>query len=176
VLRSIVFVAAAVALLAPGVARAATPVVYGYPYAGECPAGGIADAVDRWKMDECNCTSYVAWALTANGQRVDWFIPGAMNAFNWPHVARLAGLPVGTRPRVGAVAVWPRVSPFGHVAYVTNVDADGTFDVAEYNLPVPFGFDLRRGVSPAGAQFIYVPAARREEGFALRARETQRQE
>jgi surface antigen len=170
VLRSIAFVATAVALLGPGVARAASPVVYGYPYAAKCPGAGIADTVDRWKMDECNCTSYVAWALAANRQRIDWFIPGAMNAFNWPHVAQLAGLPVGTRPRVGAVAVWPRATRFGHVAYVTNVDADGTFDVAEYNLPVPFGFDVRRGVSPAGAQFIYVPAAPRGEASARPAR------
>jgi surface antigen len=159
--RPIAFVTAAVALSAPIAGRAGTPVVYGYPYAAQCPGAGIADEVDRWKMDECNCTSFVAWALSANGQRLDWFIPGAMNAFNWPHVAELSGLRVGRTPRVGAVAVWPNVTRFGHVAYVIRVESDGTFDVAEYNLPAPFGFDVRRGVSPAGAEFIYVPAAPR---------------
>jgi surface antigen len=136
------------------------PVVYGYPYAARCPLAGAADAVDRWAMDECNCTSYVAWALEANGQRVDWFIPGAMDAWNWPHVARLAHLIVGRKPRVGAVAVWPGLArPFGHVAYVTMLRAGGGFDVSEYNFPGlnRFGFDERIDVSPRGAVFIYVP-------------------
>ena len=137
------------------------PVVYGYPYAGRCPVAGIADVVDRWKMDECNCTSYVAWALDANDQREDWFIPGAMDAWNWPHVAGLAGLKVGTKPRVGAVAVWENVTHFGHVAYVTAVEPDGRFDVAEYNSPAkravsPFQFDERAGLPRAGVVFIYV--------------------
>ena len=137
-------------------------IAYGYPYATRCPAAGIAEKVDRWGMYMCNCTSYVAWALSANRQRVDWFIPGAMDADNWAHVARLAKLRVSTTPRVGAVAVWPRESRFGHVAYVTRVDATGAFDVSEYNLPDeewlrPFAFDVRRGVTREGAVFIYVP-------------------
>ena len=139
-----------------------SPIVYGYSYAAACPAAGLADAVDRWALSECNCTSYVAWALQANRQRIDWFIAGAMDAFNWPHVARLSRLRVGTLPRVGAVAVWPRLArPFGHVAYVTRVDPDGTFDVAEYNFPGVslFMFDQRSGVRRGGAVFIYVPRA-----------------
>ena len=136
------------------------PVVYGYPYAAACPLAGLVDAVDRWKMDECNCTSFVAWALEENGQRVDWFVPGAMDAWNWPHVARLAHLPVGARPLVGAVAVWPGLDrPFGHVAYVIAVNRDGSFDVCEYNFPGldPYRFDERHGVRAHGAVFIYVP-------------------
>src|SRR2546430_9743297 len=84
-------------------------VLYGYPYAARCPAAGYADAVDRWGMYMCNCTSYVAWALRANGQRTDWFVRGAMDAWNWPHVARLAHLSVGTAPRARAVAAWPKL-------------------------------------------------------------------
>jgi hypothetical protein len=60
----------------------AAPVTDGYRYAPRCPAAGAANLVDRWRMDMCNCTSYVAWALEANGQRTDWFIPGAMDAWN----------------------------------------------------------------------------------------------
>jgi surface antigen len=143
-----------------GSASAAHPIVRGYPYAARCPAGGVVDAVDRWNMDQCNCTSYVAWALEANGQRVDWFVAGAMDAWNWPRVARLAHLQTGTKPRVGAVAVWPKLAPpFGHVAYVTGVERDGGIDVSEYNYPglVRFGYDERDDVSAAGAVFIYVP-------------------
>ncbi|MGZ4414767.1 MAG: CHAP domain-containing protein [Gaiellaceae bacterium] len=151
----------------PALGVASAPVVvYGYPYASRCPVAGYDDVIDRWGMYMCNCTSYVTWALHANGQRTDWFIPGAMNAWNWPHVARLAHLPVGTRPRVRAVAVWPKLSPpFGHIAYVTGVGRDGGIDVSEYNSPGtwvfdPFVFDVRRDIRPAGAVFIYVPARR----------------
>jgi surface antigen len=162
-----------VALLAVLWLAAATPsstharsdvVLRGYSYASRCPAAGYADKVDRFGMYMCNCTSYVAWALHANGQRTNWFIPGAMNAWNWPHVARLKHIPVGTRPRVGSVAVWPHLAkPFGHVAYVSRVDDDGGVDVGEYNLPdddggVPYGFDTRHDVRTNGALFIYVPA------------------
>jgi surface antigen len=112
-------------------------------------------------MDTCNCTSYVAWALSANGRRVDWFRRGAMDAHNWAWVAALAGVPEGRSPRVDAVAVWPRLSPpFGHVGFVVAVHRDGTFDVAEYNLLRRFRFDARYHVAAAGAVFLYVPMRR----------------
>jgi surface antigen len=130
----------------------------GYPYAKQCPRAGTRDAVDRWKMNTCNCTSYVAWALAANGYRVDWFVPGAMDAWNWPNVARKRRIPVGDEARSGAVAVWPQWGRFGHVAFVTAVHANGSFDVAEYNRPggVRFAFDTRAHVSPDDVVFIYV--------------------
>jgi surface antigen len=158
---------AAATAVPPSLARSSGAIlVYGYPYASRCPAAGYNDEVDRWGMDMCNCTSYVAWALRANGQRTDWFIPGAMDAWNWPHVARLSHLSVSRRPRVRAVAVWPKVSlPFGHVAYVTGVERNREIDVSEYNGPGtrvfdPFVFDTRRNVSTDGAVFIYVGARR----------------
>jgi surface antigen len=142
-----------------------TPIVFGYPYASDCPTAGYRKAVDRWGMFTCNCTSYVAWALGANGQRTDWFIRGAMDAWNWPHVARLGHLAVGRRPQLGSVAVWPSLArPFGHVAYVSGVEHDGDIEVGEYNDPRsgifdPFTFEFGR-VSASGAVFIYVPRRR----------------
>jgi len=134
------------------------PVILAYPYGRECPAAGYENTYDIWAMSTCNCTSYAAWALAANGRRVDWFQPGRMDAHNWPRVARDAGIPTGTAARVDAVAVWPKLTPpFGHVAFVTAVHPDGTFDVAEYNLQRRYRFDARYRVSSAGATFIYVP-------------------
>jgi surface antigen len=142
---------------AGGPALPGNPVVEGYPYAGACPGAGYADNVDRWNMYECNCTSYVAWALARNGQRVDWFVAGAMDARRWPAVARSAGLETGRLARVGAVAVWPRAAPpYGHLGYVTHVSG-GRFDVTEYNLLRPYAFDRRTGLSGQGVVFIYVP-------------------
>ncbi len=131
----------------------------GYPYARQCPRAGVRDAVDRWKMNTCNCTSYVAWALAANGYRIGWFVPGAMDAWNWPNVAARHGIVVGRRPRVGAVAVWVEWGRFGHLAFVTAVHANGTFDVVEYNRPggVRFGFDRRAGGASDDVVFLYVP-------------------
>ena len=162
VASGVALLASALLLAASRPAKADGAVVYGYPFARECPAAGVADVVDRWKMDICNCTSYAAWALWANGQRVDWFIAGAMDALNWPHVARLGALRVGRLPRAGSVAVWPKLEPpFGHVAYVMGLERDGSFDVAEYNFPgaggMRFAFDTRRHVDRTGAVFIYVP-------------------
>jgi surface antigen len=141
------------------------PAVTSYPYASRCPEAGINERVDRWAMYMCNCTSYVAWALESRGQRTDWFEPGEMDARNWPLIARREGISVGSTPRAGAVAVWPHLSRFGHVAYVTRVDAKGFFDVAEYNFPSgkaeTFAFDVRRGLSRGGVTFVYVPMRRR---------------
>ena len=143
---------------ATGGAPRKQPVVLSYPYGRQCPAAGYDNTYDRWTMSTCNCTSYVAWALDANGYRVDWFELGEMDAHNWPRVARQAGIPTGRVPRVGAVAVWPKLTPpWGHVAFVTAVHPDGTFDVAEYNLPRRVLFDARYRVSPAGVTFVYVP-------------------
>jgi surface antigen len=139
------------------------PITVGYPYAARCPAAGVAKRVDRWDMFMCNCTSYVAWALQANGQRIDWFVRGAMDARNWPNVARRAGFRIVHLPKVGDVAVWPALGkPFGHVAYVTAVAENGRFVVGEYNLPSPrgltrFAFDLRTTAVTRGVVFIAVP-------------------
>jgi surface antigen len=148
--------------LAQPAGGAGTVVVYGYPLATRCPVEGIAKEIDDSGMFGCNCTSYVAWALAANGQRTDWFVRGSMDAWNWPNVARHAHIDVGSTPRVGAVAVWPKlVPPYGHLAYVTGLEPDGRFDVAEYNFeantPAKFSFDTRTAVSPYGAVFVYVP-------------------
>lgn len=139
-----------------------TVVVYGYPYAQNCPEAGFVDSIDRWDMYQCNCTSYVAWALTANRQRIDWFVRGAMDAWNWPNVARRSGLQVRAIPRVGAVAVWGKLTSLGHIAYVTGIERDGRIDVAEYNFPgqswfSPLAFDTREDVRVRRAVFIYVP-------------------
>src|SRR5659263_156975 len=89
------FLRVAIVLAVLGFAEPASaaraPIVYGYPFTAHCPGAGIGDVVDRWGMYACNCTSYVAWALSANHQRTDWFIRGSMDAWNWPHVALLAG-------------------------------------------------------------------------------------
>jgi surface antigen len=66
--------------------------------------------------------------------------------------------------------VWPKLAPpFGHVAYVTGVEPDGSVDVAEYNTPGAarrFRFDRRDDVDTSGAVFIYVPKVGDAHGSA----------
>ncbi|GCE46822.1 CHAP domain-containing protein [Thermosporothrix hazakensis] len=66
------------------------------------------------------------------------------NAADWVVDAQRSGLPMGTTPRVGAIAVFPRADGVwayglpGHVAFVTNVYPDGqTFDVTYQNYGDP---------------------------------------
>ena len=136
------------------------PNILGYPYGRECPQAGHEEQADRWHMNTCNCTSYVAWALARNGYRTDWFVPGRMDAWNWPNIAKRKGIAVGGTPRLGAVAVWPEWGKRGHVAFVDAVHAGGRFDVSEYNTPghVRFGFDRRTDVRPnEDIVYLYVP-------------------
>jgi surface antigen len=157
--RPVVVVLLALAAAAPAAAQSGL-VTGGYPYASRCPKAGIQDRVDRWRMNTCNCTSYVAWALARNGYRTDWFVPGRMDAWNWPNIAEEKGIPLEDTPRPGAVAVWPEWGKRGHVAFVVAVHAGGRFDVAEYNTPghVRFGFDRRIDVRQnEHIVYLYVP-------------------
>ncbi|WP_153049384.1 CHAP domain-containing protein, partial [Streptococcus suis] len=52
------------------------------------------------------------------------------NGGDWAASAAAQGYTVGTTPQVGAVIVWTD-GGYGHVAYVTDVAADGTIQVME---------------------------------------------
>lgn len=59
------------------------------------------------------------------------------NANQWGDSARRAGFRTGHTPQVGSVIVFPNVmyegENYGHVAYVTAVNSDGTIEVLEAN-------------------------------------------
>ena len=72
--------------------------------------------------------------------------PNWGNAADWIVDAERTGLPIGTTPRPGSIAVFPRADgvwafgPEGHVAFVTWVSADATtFNVTyqDYGDPTP---------------------------------------
>ena len=54
------------------------------------------------------------------------------NASQWPAAAAAAGFRTGTTPQVGAIVSWSG-GAYGHVAYVTGVDASGNIQVMESN-------------------------------------------
>jgi surface antigen len=63
------------------------------------------------------------------------YVPWNGNAWEWFYQAQQFGFKVGQTPAVGAIMVtginW--TSPLGHVAYVEQVNADGSFTVSEMN-------------------------------------------
>ena len=84
-----------------------------------------------------NCVwwAWEQWHLLGYDLPLNWG-----NAADWIVDAERTGLPMGTTPRVGSIAVFPRADgvwaygPPGHVAFVTSVSNDGsTFNVTYQN-------------------------------------------
>ncbi|MBY5013598.1 MULTISPECIES: CHAP domain-containing protein [Streptococcus] len=85
------------------------------------------------------------------------------NGGDWAASAAALGYEVGTTPKVGAIAVWTD-DGYGHVAYVTDVAADGTIQVMESNYGGTYypsnvrGFFDPTTTSEGTVSYIYPPA------------------
>ncbi|HEP1800437.1 TPA: CHAP domain-containing protein [Streptococcus suis] len=121
-----------------------------------------------------NMVSEVAVTYTANTYPVGQCTWGAKemapwvgnywgNGGDWAASAAALGYEVGTTPKVGAIAVWTDGS-YGHVAYVTDVAADGTIQVMESNYGGAYypsnvrGFFDPTTTSEGTVSYIYPPA------------------
>jgi len=102
----------------------------GYP-------GGWANAeqdtlIDNWSLYNRECVSYTAWKVASTGRFVPNF-GGAGNANQWPSTTAGYGIPSGSTPKEGSVAIW-YIGAYGHAMYVEAVnDRDGTITVSDYN-------------------------------------------
>jgi surface antigen len=136
--------------------------ISGYPFDG-------GNDVGPWGFDVYECTSYVGYRLNQEGVAFSDSYKGVQwgNAGNWISAATSAGIPSGTSPEVGAVAVWADGSGLlseGHVAFVTSV-SNGVASFAEYNAKYyypaynPPGFDTSTSTSnPSGkapTEYLY---------------------
>lgn len=91
------------------------------------------------------CTWYVA------SRR---YVPWTGDAWMWFGNARAMGFPTGNVPEPGAIMVtWESVF-FGHVAYVEQVNADGSFTVSEMNYRAWNVIDTRFIRSPGSVPLI----------------------
>lgn len=84
---------------------------------------------DPWKYDVRNCTSYVAWRVNDMYQIN---LRGWGDAKNWSAMAQKQGFVVNNSPKTGDIAVW-NSGRYGHVAFVTSVNLDGSVNVEQYN-------------------------------------------
>lgn len=100
----------------------------GYPYM----AGPLNYTVDPWGMYARQCVSYAAFKVQQTYGNMPYW-GGVGNANQWPGNARAAGIPTGSRPKVGSVGV---VSSgyYGHVAWVEAINPNGTIRISHFNV------------------------------------------
>ncbi len=132
------------ALVLPGGRGAAIPAPSGNSYGGySVRVGGNAGGYSNGQFPYGYCTWYVA-----TRRHVYW----SGNAWQWWPNARAAGRPEGQTPRVGAIMVtWE--SSYGHVAYVEQVNSDGSWVVSEMNF-VAWGVVDHRTIRPGQVPLI----------------------
>lgn len=79
------------------------------------------------------------------------------NASNWDNNATTLGYIVDTTPARGAIAQWNADEgcdcPYGHVAWVSTVNANGSVVVEEYNYSNPYAYGTRTVTAP---RYIHV--------------------
>lgn len=115
--------------------------------------------LDSWGMYNRECVSYTAFKvhqdfLLGKNSRDMPYWGGIGNANQWDDNARAAGIPTGSTPRPGAIAI-SNSGFYGHTMYVESVNSDGTFNLSQYNAALDGRYSTRNGVSPAGLVFIY---------------------
>jgi peptidoglycan DL-endopeptidase CwlO len=108
-------------------------------------------AVDSWGMYNRECVSYTAWRESVEGNYVPY---GMGNANQWPAAAQRAGIPTGSTPRAGSVAIW-YIGSYGHAMYVEEVYGDGSFLVSQYNYGENGTYSTMRVGANSGFTFIY---------------------
>lgn len=128
-----------------------------YPAKDDYPYKGQGTGIDPWNFYKGQCTSFVAWALRSrvgvpfHNQYLGQARWG--NAKEWVAAAGRAGVPVYNTPKAGDVAV--RLGgTYGHVAFVTRVNTNGTFEIDEYNYVSADRYSHRTvSVGTANSQF-----------------------
>lgn len=131
--------------------------VYGDDYPSWLKTARLDALVDPWRYYNRECTSFVAWRLNSkNGVAwTNW--QGGVNYGNantWDDAARRLGVRVDSSPAVGAVAQTD-AGYFGHVAWVAQVNSDGTVTVEEYNA-AGTGYYSSRRVAASAFRYVHV--------------------
>lgn len=120
-----------------------------YPWAN---APWPNDIPDPWGMDERQCVSYTAWAVSASGRHMPYW-GGSGNAKQWPADAEAAGIAVDSNPRAGDVAI-STAGTYGHAMYVNSVNSDGTLNISQYNADWTGTYSTAR-INPGSLVFIH---------------------
>ena len=132
------------------VAAGSSPVAGVDDYGPYWASKGNFEGEDEWAFYWGECVSYAAFAVRTYSPHKDfvnnWRGAHFGNAKEWDEAARKLSIRVDQTPTVGAVAQHSR-NNYGHVAYITAVHEDGTFDINEYNHGPRHKFGTRSHVS-----------------------------
>ena len=132
-----------------------------YPYAGNCPQDNVQYGAYGGAV--CQCTSYASWKA-----KEKWGINNTWggNAYSYENGAGNyvpnSGIYsyVDSSPAPYTIAIW-KTGPYGHVAWVESVNADGSINISEYNVNWPSigcyigDYCSRSGVGSAGVRFLH---------------------
>ena len=108
--------------------------------------------IDPWGMYNRECVSYTAWKVyEAYGHMPYW--GGHGNANQWPASAQADGIPTGSTPKAGAVAI-SMAGYYGHAMWVEADYGNGTIRVSQYNYDLA-GHYSEMTISASGLVYIY---------------------
>ena len=154
------------------------PYVNDYPFqnAPYCPIATpppqcSSDTLDPYGFFYRECTSYAAWRMNRNAGTIDPKHPYFFNAMdnkhwgiasNWSLNASRLGYAVGPTPQAGDIAQWAdgqcgTPCKGGHVAYVEQVNQDGSIVVSEYNYPENKAVNHQFNVRPIAVGSRFYP-------------------
>ncbi len=131
-----------------------------YPASASGPYGNwgcnypLDNTLDNWGMYNRECVSYTAWMV----YKTYGFMPywgGAGDAKQWPADATAAGIPIGTTPKVGSVAIYMGGAgdPWGHAMWVVGISGSKII-VDQYNLYYDGKF-YQTEINSSGLTYIY---------------------
>lgn len=115
---------------------------------------GLDNTIDNWGMYNRECVSYTAWMVYKTyGYMPYW--GGSGNANQWPADATAAGIPIGTVPKVGSVAIYMGGAgdPWGHAMWVKSIHGN-MITVQQYNLYYD-GKYYKTTINSSGLIYIY---------------------
>jgi len=119
--------------------RAANAALGGSVVAGDPSHGGYPNkwanapqdsTYDNWGMYNRECVSYTAWKVFQTYGHMPYW-GGRGNANQWPGSAAQDGIPTGSTPKVGSVAI-SMSGPYGHAMWVEAVNGSQIY-VSQYN-------------------------------------------
>jgi len=132
--------------------------------AGEVPTNLAAAPGPDYPHGQC--TEFAARTVRERTGFAGFYFPRApgdppRHAKSWPMLATAAGIASGSTPRVNAVAVFTDgiFATWGHVAVVTDVYGDQSFDVIESNWPRPLTVGTRSHLRPETVTTFLYPTA-----------------
>jgi surface antigen/peptidoglycan hydrolase CwlO-like protein len=108
--------------------------------------------MDPWGMCNRECVSYTAWMVYST---YGINVTGFGNANQWVAAAQSAGIPTGTTPKVGSVAIYMGGAGdhWGHAMWVAGVNGNQII-ADQYNLYYDGNF-YQTQISSAGLIYIY---------------------